>query len=187
MKKLLLPAFFFLSLQTFAVRLHGVIRSKALCIKTERLTIVMDYELFLNAFGKECDKMERWNSDKNVKYKEDGKPYRLALKNHLDSLFLNNDSAYLDPLKPVYYLKEKAAAGFITDREMEAAVMRLMKKGDVTIIEDGRGVVKKISIRKKTYRLHILARTGQAWIIKNKTTGQEIYSQQIRRNAGAYY
>jgi len=187
----LLVLFLILSLPGLAlhtIRLKGKITSKPLYFKTEHALIIMDYELFLNTFASEYSKTNRYDRERKIIYKEDGKPYRNALKNYLDSLYALTDSVYLDPSHPVhrYDDRKNSFGNFVASDEISRTIMKLIRSGKVKIQEtETATAIRKVVIKKRRQRIRLLAVTSEYRIVQDKASGAEIYSQETTPKA--YY
>jgi hypothetical protein len=141
----------------------------------------MDYRDFLSEYELIITNTAYWDSEKNVEYKEDGKPYRNELNYLLDSLTLTHDSVFLNEitLMPHFDLR-KDKMEYITQKdEFESALIEVLKKGKAKITDQAaRREVRIISVKQKKTR-RVLTVISASWIVKDKSTQQQIFEKLI--------
>jgi|GEM_PF-5423040 len=164
-----------------SIHLKYTSTSKPLYFNTGTYIIVIDMREFLSEYEHVVTNTLYWDAEKQVEYKEDGKPYRNELNYLLDSLSLTHDSVFINDIAQMRHadLRNDKTEYLVQKNEFEAAIIEILKKGSAKITEQtSRNDVKIISVKKKKYR-HGLTVTSAFWVVKDKGTQKQIFEKLI--------
>ncbi|MCW3103019.1 MAG: hypothetical protein JWO09_1459 [Bacteroidetes bacterium] len=163
------------------IHMKYVSTSKPVYFNTGTHIIVIDMREFLSEYERVVTNTLYWDPEKQVDYKEDGKPYRNELNYLLDSLALTNDSVFINEIAQMPHadLRNNKTEYLVQKNEFEAAIIEILKKGSAKITErTSRNEVQVISVKKKKYR-HGLTLTSAFWVVKDKRTQKQIFEKLI--------
>lgn len=155
--------------------------SKPVYYNTGTHIVVADMRDFLSEYELVVTNTTYWDPEKQVEYKEDGKPYRNELNYLLDSLSLTRDSIFLnEKLRMPHHDLRNDKMDYLTQQdEFDSAIMALLKKGTVRIIDlSDKREVHIISVKKVKYKDHLKVRSAN-WVVREKATQKQIFEKNI--------
>lgn len=165
------------------IRLKYFSTSKPVYFNTGTHLIVIDMRTFIAEYELIITNTAYWDSEKQVEYKEDGKPYRNELNYLLDSLSQSHDSVFVNEIEhmPHFDLRTNKMEYITQKNEFEAALIELLKKGAARIIDQSSGSEVHVISVKKRKSGRGRAMTSASWVVKEKPTQKLIFEKLIFR------